>query len=222
VSEGTQLNVGLSGDIVSDEDISGQPRLGGVVPSIPLAGVAGVKLERTKIAVGPFGVDSGDAIADSPLYVGDEHLRDLTERLLSRIGSNGDEGDKDRKVVTLSVIGLLVELIDTLKKTQLNATQRSHGQINFRTVPASLTRQRLASSNPLRQGLILMNDANTASAGNLYILLHDGTQPTSLTSSIYSVQIVPGAYFELPFGWTGHVDCIWDLATGQVNITEVM
>lgn len=221
MSEGTALNLGVGGDNISDEDVSGQPRQGGVVPSVPA--LASIKLERTKIVVGAFGVDGGDPTPDNPLSTGDEHLRKLTEELLLRTGPQGGQGERAQtRDAGLSTNVLLVELIDTLKKFQLNATQRSHGQINFRTQTASLTRQKLVGGNPLRQGLLLANDANTASAGNLYILLHDGMQPSPLSSTVYSVAIPPGAYFELPFGWTGHIDCIWDLATGQVNITEVM
>jgi len=224
VSEGTQLNTGTGGDYVSDEDISQEPRLGGVVPSIPLGGATGVKLERTKSAVGPFGADWGDAGQDNGLPVSDQQARLLLEYLVMKMGppASGHERVQQRDA-ELSTNLLLVELIDTLRKMQLNTAQRSHG-CRFTAVSANAgqTAYTALAANPMRQGAMFSNDANTASAANVYLILVDGSAPTTPTKDTNSVQLVPGAYFELPFGFTGRIDCIWDGTAGQLNITEVM
>jgi hypothetical protein len=43
---------------------------------------------------------------------------------------------------------------------------------------------------------------------------------TAATTS-YTVKMVGGAYYEVPFGYTGVIDGIWDSATGAARMTEL-
>jgi hypothetical protein len=62
-TDGTTLNAGVGGDLVSDEDLSSSPRLSPDVPQLQAAN-AGYKVERTKIAIGSYGQDRGDPSND--------------------------------------------------------------------------------------------------------------------------------------------------------------
>lgn len=62
-TDGTLVQTGSSGDLVSDEDMTGGPRLSPLVPQLGAAN-AGYKIERTKIVVGDYGTDRGDVSSD--------------------------------------------------------------------------------------------------------------------------------------------------------------
>jgi hypothetical protein len=84
LTDGTTLNTGAGGDLVSDEDLTGQPRQSADVPQIG-AGNANYKLERTKVAVGKYGQDRGDVDIDGrpfPVEMGVERrLMEAQEQL---------------------------------------------------------------------------------------------------------------------------------------------
>jgi hypothetical protein len=87
-TDGTQLNLGLAGDLVSDEDMTGLPRGVADVPQLG-SGNANYKVERTKVAVGRYGHDDGDAEPDSPLWVGMRRERLVLEtEMLARLDAN--------------------------------------------------------------------------------------------------------------------------------------
>lgn len=64
MADGTLLNTGVGGDLISDEDMTGTPRLSATVPQLASA-QAGYKIERTKIAIGPYDQDRGDVDIDA-------------------------------------------------------------------------------------------------------------------------------------------------------------
>lgn len=68
MSDGTPLNLGSGGDLISDEDMTNQPRQSPLVPQLGATN-AGYKIERTKLVVGPYGYDYGDPTQDQPLPV---------------------------------------------------------------------------------------------------------------------------------------------------------
>ena len=70
----------------------------------------------------------------------------------------------------------------------------------------------LLASNAARLGATVYNDSTAI----LYLLLGSGTASTSA----YSVQMAAGAYYEVPFGYTGAIKAIWASATGAARITE--
>lgn len=72
-NDGTQLG---TAEIISDEYID--PALQGVKrdPALP---ATAYKLPRSKIAVGPYGQDHGDATQDNPLPVEGRNVRQLDE-----------------------------------------------------------------------------------------------------------------------------------------------
>ena len=71
----------------------------------------------------------------------------------------------------------------------------------------------LLASNAARLGATVYNDSTAI----LYLLLGSGTASTSA----YSVQLGPGAYYEVPFGYRGAIKAIWSAANGAAKVTEL-
>lgn len=82
------------------------------------------------------------------------------------------------------------------------------------SVAGSATSVSLLASNASRKGATFYNESTAI----LYLKLG----ATASTSS-YTVQLVAGAYYELPFvkTYTGAIDGIWASANGNVRITEL-
>lgn len=82
------------------------------------------------------------------------------------------------------------------------------------SVAASATSVVLLSSNVGRKNAVFYNNSTSI----LYLKLG----VTAATTS-YTVQLVGGAYFELPIGkiYDGEIDGIWDTATGSCLVTEL-
>lgn len=79
-------------------------------------------------------------------------------------------------------------------------------------VASSATDVTILASNTSRKGAAVFND----STATLYLLLSSGTSTTSL----YSVQLGPGGYYEVPYGYTGVIKGLWSSATGNARVTE--
>lgn len=76
----------------------------------------------------------------------------------------------------------------------------------------------LLALNTSRIGAALYNNATS----NLFIKL-GATANIGAGTESYTVRLVPNAYYEIPAGYTGIVDGIWDAAdgTGEALITEL-
>ena len=71
----------------------------------------------------------------------------------------------------------------------------------------------LLASNAARLGATVYNDSTAI----LYLLLGSGTASTSA----YSVQLGAGAYYEVPYRYTGAIKGVWSAAAGNARITEL-
>jgi len=94
--------------------------------------------------------------------------------------------------------------------TSLAGAGPSTGTVTSITSAAATTT--LSGPNAARKGLTVTNE----STANLYVKL--GTA-ASLTS--YTVKLVPNAYWEMPFNFTGPVTGIWDAANGFARVTTL-
>jgi hypothetical protein len=99
------------------------------------------------------------------------------------------------------------------------ASNQSSLQVNFQSssssvssVAASATSVTLLASNSSRKGASIYND----STKNLYIKLGSTASSTS-----FSILLNNGGYYEVPFGYTGVIDGIWNIASGNARITEL-
>ena len=79
-------------------------------------------------------------------------------------------------------------------------------------VAAAVASTVLLAANAARKGATVYND----SAAELLVRL--GTPAAAAT---FTVDMLPGAYYEVPFGYTGQVTGIWASATGFARVTEV-
>lgn len=80
------------------------------------------------------------------------------------------------------------------------------------SVAGSVTSVSILAANTGRLGATVFNDSTSA----LYLKLGATASATS-----YTVKMFQNDYFETPFGYTGAIDGIWDVATGNARITEV-
>ena len=85
-------------------------------------------------------------------------------------------------------------------------------------VPTNVANVTLKAANANRFGLTLQNN----STANLFLKLGATANITAGTES-YTVRMVANSYYEVPYGYTGIIDGIWDAAdaTGEAVITEV-
>jgi len=81
------------------------------------------------------------------------------------------------------------------------------------SVPGSVTSVQLLPANGTRKGVIIFNDSTSI----LYIKLGAAAAINSFTA-----RMIPNAYFEMPFNYTGRVDGVWASAVGNARITEVL
>jgi len=83
-------------------------------------------------------------------------------------------------------------------------------------VAASASSVTLLASNTARKGASVVNDTSSAA-------LHLRLSATAATtgSGGYTVALLAGGYYEVPFGYTGQITGIWDAATGFANVTEM-
>jgi hypothetical protein len=84
---------------------------------------------------------------------------------------------------------------------------------NITSVAAATSSVTLLSSNSFRLGATIYNDSTT---NTLYLKLG-----TNASTSSYSVKLIPNAYFEVPYDYTGEIDGIWDGTIGNARVTEL-
>ena len=80
------------------------------------------------------------------------------------------------------------------------------------SVAASLTSVTILAANAARRGATVYND----SAAEMYLKLGAVASDTS-----FSVDMLPGSYFEVPYNYTGELAGIWAAATGNARVTEL-
>ena len=79
-------------------------------------------------------------------------------------------------------------------------------------VAAAIAGVQLLAANAARKGATIYND----STAELLVLLG-----TPVSAAAFTLSMLPGAYYEVPFGYTGRVDGIWAEATGNARMTEL-
>lgn len=87
-------------------------------------------------------------------------------------------------------------------------------------VPVNVANVTLLAANALRRGATIFN--NTAVATNLFVKL-GATANIGAGTESFTVRLAPNAYLEVPGGYTGQIDGIWDVAdaNGEALITEL-
>lgn len=70
----------------------------------------------------------------------------------------------------------------------------------------------LLQANLARRGATVFNDSTAV----LTLLLGDGQSAT-----VFTTQLAAGAYYEIPFGFTGNITGAWAAVNGAAQITEL-
>lgn len=81
-------------------------------------------------------------------------------------------------------------------------------------VASSATSVTVLASNANRLGASVYNDSTQI----LFLLLTTGG---TASATVYTVQMVAGAYYEVPFGYTGALIGIWASANGNARVMEM-
>lgn len=146
-------------------------------------------------------------------------------------GAGGSLTDAELRATPVPISGTFWQATQPVSGTFWQATQPVSGTVTanagtgiFSTkpvraatptqssVPGSASNVSLLAANAARLGATIFNDSSAL----LYVKLG----VTASTSS-YTVQMVAGSYYELPYDYTGAVDGIWASATGNARITEL-
>ncbi len=81
------------------------------------------------------------------------------------------------------------------------------------SVAASTSNTVLLPSNSIRLGATIYNDS---SSSLLYLKLG-----ATATITDFTIKIFPLSYYEVPYGYTGEIDGIWNTASGFARIDEL-
>jgi hypothetical protein len=93
-----------------------------------------------------------------------------------------------------------------------NTTPAAPATATVSSVAAAIASTLLLAANAVRKGAMVYND----SAAEMYLKMGTGASATS-----FSVDMLPGSYYEVPYGYTGVLHGIWALATGSARVTEL-
>jgi hypothetical protein len=93
------------------------------------------------------------------------------------------------------------------------AATASSATATVTSVADAATSATLLAANAARLGATIFNDSTV----DLYVKLGTTASATSFT-----VKLTPGAYYEVPYRYTGRIDGIWASdASGSARITEL-
>lgn len=197
MADGTQLNAGTGGDLISTDDLGG-----------------GVKVQRIKVQFGVDGAASDVAPANPlPARVSSDGTNpvDATHPLHVRNSADGTNPvdathplpTRGGDGTTQAIYTTAGEALATPKRSATGTTSRVSNSASSVTVLAS---------NAARLGAVIVNDTTTVT---LYLKCG-----TTATTTDYTYQMQPGDTVELPFGYTGRIDGIASSASGAAQITE--
>lgn len=116
-------------------------------------------------------------------------------------------------LVTTSLGGTSDALTDTqLRATPVTVAESKSTTATHTNVNDTASSTTLLASNSARKGASIYNDSTV----DLYMKLGATASSTSFT-----YKLVAGAYYEVPFGYTGIIDGIWASdASGAARIVE--
>jgi hypothetical protein len=104
-----------------------------------------------------------------------------------------------------------VSIAESTATVTTKETRSSTGTAS--AVASSASSVTILVSNANRLGASVFNDSTQV----LYLLLGSATA----SATVYSVQLLPGAYFEVPANYTGQLTGIWASANGNARVTEL-
>ncbi len=141
----------------------------------------------------------------------------LDAEKLAGAGPSGEDIYRERMQITGSTLAQVAAVVDRLARLADYALVVRSGDrsetANQTVVAASAVTVNVLAANPTtRVGASVFNNSVSA---NLYLLMGAGAALNK-----FSVKLVPGAYWEAPFGYSGLITGIWDAAVGDAQVTE--
>lgn len=120
---------------------------------------------------------------------------------------------------TAAVAGDLAQVVAIRDPITAVVTPEVSSTGTLTRVPANVAAVTILAANAGRIGGSVWNQTATA---NLFLSLSATAPVITPGAERYSVKLVPGAYFEIPFGYDGIIQGIWDAAdaTGYAAVDE--
>ena len=163
-------------------------------------GTSGIKLAVGKIRIGALDRDDGDVRPNNPFPTHDW----LNDQYLPQI---------------LATEQAILQQLQSMLDVQPRPVQAKNAAVS--TVIGTTTSTQIAAANVNRKTLAIFND--TTSSGNLYLLFASAPKAASNSAGGYTVRLAPGDYYEVPAGYVGAIQGVWDSVTtpGWANITDL-
>lgn len=124
------------------------------------------------------------------------------------LGSKADAKNTATDTTPISAISVLKQISASVQSLVISRP----GTGTQTSVSSSGSDGTILATNSARLGGSVYNDSTSI----LYLLCASGTSSTSL----YTVQIAAGGYFEIPANYTGVLKGIWSSANGNARVTE--
>lgn len=85
------------------------------------------------------------------------------------------------------------------------------GTATHSNVASSATNVTLLAANTARLGATIYNDSNVPVNVKL---------AATASATSFAIRMKPGSYYEVPYGYNGIIDGIWDSADGSARVVE--
>lgn len=219
MADNTQLNIGVGGNVIADEDIGG------------------VHFSKVKIVVGAHGIDGGDVDAANPLPI--------TGAVLAQVGGFAADGAPPVGFPVwisgwdgVNIRALDVSALGQAATRVLNWFGSTAPTVGQKTMIDSIPVVLASDQTPIKSTgtgttqvpdsavAVVLLAANAARRGGT--IFNDSTSPmiikwgAGVTLNDWSVAMAPSGYIEIPFGYTGQIEGMWQAATatGEAKVTE--
>jgi hypothetical protein len=154
-----------------------------------------------------------DASGNTKAIAADDDGTALHQRVLVEFGPDGSPVQVTTGTpLPVAVMSSVATSVSVTASVPLSVSSTRSSTPTQSSVAGSATNVTLLASNANRLGATFYND----STANLYLKLG----ATASTSS-FTILLLGGDYYEVPFSYTGQIDGLWASATGNARITEL-
>lgn len=195
---------------------------GSVAVSNTLTVSGSVAITNTVTAAVTGQVQSGSTAAGNPVLVGGVDASNVVRGVLTDtsgrtiIVGTTLSGSTAANAAPVIIAGTdSTGFVRTLRLSTagvIQTTASTSSTTSVSSVAASASNVTVLGANASRVGATVFNDSTVT----LYLKLG----ATAATNS-YTVQLSARSYYEVPFGYVGIIDGIWDSATGNARVTEL-
>jgi hypothetical protein len=134
-----------------------------------------------------------------------------TQLRATAVPVSGPLTDTELRATAVPVTGPLTDA--QLRATAVPVTASKPSTGTRSSVAGAAADTLVLASNAARLGATVYNDSTA--------ILYLGLGTTAVSTTDYSAQLVAGAYYEVPFDFTGQIRGYWASATGNARVTEL-